>query len=151
VLYAFTGVADGALPYAGVTRDVAGNLYGTTGYGGAIRCENGLGCGVAFRLDPAGTQTVLHTFTAGSDGANPTGRLIRDSQGNLYGTAFAGGSGYGTVFKLTRAGELTALHTFNGSDGSQPTGGLLFRNGTLYGTASAGGTYGAGVVFEIQP
>jgi uncharacterized repeat protein (TIGR03803 family) len=111
ILYSFTG-ADGAGPYAGVVRDDAGNLYGTTTYGGGggPKCGSGYGCGVVFKLDTTGHETVLHTFTGGSDGANPFAGLIRDSAGNLYGTAYQGGNlncvnsggfGCGVVFKVT--------------------------------------------------
>ena len=99
VLYSFTGGADGGNPTAGVIRDSAGNLYGTTNIGGAP----GMGYGVVFELDMAGTETVLHTFTGGAGGANPVGGLIRDTAGNLYGTTQDGGSGSGVglVFELT--------------------------------------------------
>src|SRR6202011_268725 len=92
VLYSVTGGGDGALPFAGVIADAAGNLYGTTNGGGAI------GQGTVFQLDPSGTLNVLYRFT-GRDGAIPHGAVIFDAAGNLYGTTHNGGtSGYGTVF-----------------------------------------------------
>jgi uncharacterized repeat protein (TIGR03803 family) len=96
ILYTFTGGADGGYPEAGVIRDSAGNLYGTGALGGTS------GHGVVFKLDTAGTLTVLHSFTGGADGGTPTGGLVRDSAGNLYGTTSAsGGCGYcGVVFKI---------------------------------------------------
>lgn len=99
VLYKFTGGDDGANPSAALIRDPAGNVYGTTVSGGAS------GMGVVFMLSPTGQQTVLHSFTGGSDGANPYGALLRDSEGNLYGTTYGGGStacsgGCGVVFRL---------------------------------------------------
>jgi uncharacterized repeat protein (TIGR03803 family) len=112
-LYAFTGGTDGAFPFSGLVRDSAGNLYGTTGGGGntGSSCPNGsLGCGVVFKLSPSGTETVLYSFTGGTDGALPFyAVLLRDPSGNLYGTTFLGGSyagscaphGCGVVFKLT--------------------------------------------------
>jgi uncharacterized repeat protein (TIGR03803 family) len=105
VLYAFTGGPDGGLPLGGLVRDGAGNLYGTTYSGGnATECTGG--CGVVFKLDTTGTETVLHTFTGGADGSNPAASLLLDSSGNLYGTAYQGGtgcngSGCGVVFKIT--------------------------------------------------
>ena len=96
VLYSFTGGDDGDSPQSGVTRDSAGNLYGTTYRGGAA------GAGVVYKLDTAGNETVLHSFTGGADGSTPYAGVILDSAGNLYGTTFYGGkySG-GVVFKLT--------------------------------------------------
>jgi uncharacterized repeat protein (TIGR03803 family) len=96
VLHRFTGGADGAKPFAGLVRDAAGNLYGTTGYGG-VRDK-----GTVFKLDTTGNETVLHSFT-GPDGQLPFHGLIRDAAGNLYGTTVLGGaSNSGTVFKLSR-------------------------------------------------
>jgi uncharacterized repeat protein (TIGR03803 family) len=108
VLYTFTGGADGGNPYAGLIRDSAGNLYGTTEYGGTARgglCFTGGGCGVVFELDTTGTETVLYSFTGGADGSNPEASLIRNSAGNLYGTASGGGisgngAGNGVVFRI---------------------------------------------------
>ena len=157
VLYSFGG-SDGANPAAGVIFDAKGNLFGTTYYGGAS------GNGVVFKVHPNGTkstETVLHTFTGGDDGANPEADLILDANGNLYGTTFNGGaSGYGVVFKVhpngTKSTE-TVLHTFTGgADGAYPEAGLIFdAKGNLYG-GTAGGGYsqgfaGEGVVFKLRP
>jgi uncharacterized repeat protein (TIGR03803 family) len=96
ILHSFTGEGDGAYPYAGLTRDAAGNFYGTANHGGTH------GNGVVFKLSPSGTETVLHSFTGGADGGPPSAGLVRDPAGNLYGTTANGGaSGYGVVFKLT--------------------------------------------------
>ena len=100
VLYSFTGGADGSNPQAGVIRDSAGNLYGTTANGGV-----GGYSGAVFKLDTADKETVLYIFSGGADGSNPTAGVIGDSGGNLYGTTSLGGiapwpSGYGVVFKL---------------------------------------------------
>jgi uncharacterized repeat protein (TIGR03803 family) len=111
VLYTFKGGKDGALPYSGLVRDTAGNLYGTTAAGGSSNCA--LGCGTVFKLDHRGNETVLYTFSGGSDGANPYADLLRDPAGNLYGTAQYGGefncsvgsSGCGVVFKLDKHGH----------------------------------------------
>ena len=103
VLHNFTGGTDGGYPPAGLIADSQGNLYGTTGYGGASDA------GVVFKLAPDGAYTVLHTFTV-TDGVYPPASLIADSQGNLYGTTSYGGvSGYGVVFKLTDTGFVTAV------------------------------------------
>jgi uncharacterized repeat protein (TIGR03803 family) len=102
VLHAFSGGTDGAFPYGGVVRDAAGNLYGTTSAGGNTGCGGG-GCGTVFKLDKQGNETVLYTFTGGTDGGTPYAGLIRDRAGILYGTAFIGGAtGNGVVFKVSR-------------------------------------------------
>jgi len=98
VLYSFCAMVnctDGGGPLAGVFRDAAGNLYGTTSGGGAS------GLGTVFKLDATGTETVLHSFT-GPDGKSPYAGVVQDSAGNLYGTTYLGGAyGYGVVFKIT--------------------------------------------------
>ena len=112
VLYSFCSVpncADGENPLFGrLVRDAAGNLYGTTAFGGSHRNCNGDACGVVFKLDQSGRETVLHSFTGGADGADPKAGLTIDAAGNLYGTAGYGGDtkcdppyGCGTVFKIT--------------------------------------------------
>jgi len=136
VLYSFTGGVDGANPYAGVTLDSAGNLYGTTYQGGAANL------GVVFKVDLSGQETVLHTFTGVLDGANPYGSVIADSQGNLYGTTFAGGSVFnaGVIYKLDAAGNETILYTFQGTThpGGPRAGVVRDTAGNLYGTAMGG-------------
>jgi uncharacterized repeat protein (TIGR03803 family) len=88
VLYQFAGGADGRYPNAGVVLDGAGNLYGTTEYGGDFSCPGS--CGVVYKIDPAGHETVLRTFT-GADGAVPTAGVVLNA-GNLYGTTLFGGT-----------------------------------------------------------
>jgi uncharacterized repeat protein (TIGR03803 family) len=155
VLYTFTGGADGAYPPAGVVGDSAGNLYGTTTYGGTG--EGGLsveGFGLVYKLDPGGQETVLYSFTGGADGSNPYAGVIRDSAGNLYGTAVGGGSaGWGVVYKLDRAGQETVLYNFTGgADGGDPLAGVIRdAAGNLYGTTHAGGKKYGGVIFKIRP
>ncbi|MFZ0311870.1 MAG: choice-of-anchor tandem repeat GloVer-containing protein [Candidatus Korobacteraceae bacterium] len=165
VLHSFAGGRPGADPYSGLTMDRAGNLYGTTAYGGLTgSCFEGLGCGTVFKLTRAGsgwTLNPLYTFLGGNDGAFPEARVILGSDGSLYGTTAGGGggtcttvyySGCGTVFKLIPAatacrGALcpwteTVLYRFTGSaDGANPFyGDLVFDHaGNLYGTASIGG------------
>jgi len=96
VLYDFcsqTGCADGEGPIAGpLVMDASGNLYGTTYFGGAYRNCNGDGCGVVFKLDSTGNETVLHSFTGGPDGAFPWAGVTSDRKGNLYGTTVYGGA-----------------------------------------------------------
>jgi uncharacterized repeat protein (TIGR03803 family) len=151
VLYSFIGGADGALPEAGLTRDKEGNLYGATAYGGDLSAFFGLGCGVVFKLDSTGNETVLYRFTCGADGSQPRAVLVRDKAGNLYGTTEIGGTfGYGVVFKLDRTGKETVLHTFTGADGLQVDAGLIRdAEGNLYGTTVGGGASGDGVVFKL--
>jgi uncharacterized repeat protein (TIGR03803 family) len=152
LLHSFAGTPDGVNPFAGLLMDAAGNLYGTTYYGGT----NG-GFGTVYKLTAKGKLTLLHSFAGMPDGQNPYARLIRDSAGNLYGTTFYGGtSGYGSVFELTAAGKLTILHSFSGSaDGGHPIAGLILdKAGNLYGTTSDGGDLkcgfsGCGTVFKI--
>jgi len=148
VLYNFTGGADGYQPLGILARDGAGNLYGTTQYGGTAKA------GVIFKVDNLGNETVLYSFSGGSDGKYPMAGLIGDAAGNIYGTTEYGGvSGSGTVFKLDRTRRLTVLHSFTGgsSDGQTPTGGLLRdSSGNLYGTTQYGGASSHGTVFKID-
>jgi len=160
VLHSFTGSGgDGANPVAPLIRDAAGNLYGTTEYGGLFggAC-GGNGCGIVFKIDPSGKETVLYSFTAeNGDGMNPWQGLVRDSAGTLYGTTLEGGAfGGGTAFQLNSAAKETVLHSFNpnsiSGDGCFPLGGSLVRDslGNLYGTTEAGGSQGAGTVFRLD-
>ena len=150
VLYSFTGGADGGIPYAGVIRDPAGNLYGTTAQAGA------LGWGVVFKLDTTGHETVLYTFTGGADGADPLAGVILDSAGNLYGTTYQGGAANaGVVFKLDTTGHETVLYSFctlsGCADGDFPNAGVIRDTaGNLYGTTTDGGASGFGVVFKLD-
>jgi len=150
---------DGAYPSAGLIIDADGNLFGTTAGGGAYSTCIG-GCGTVFELAKtksgyADAPTILVDFN-GPDGANPTAGLIFDADGNLFGTASAGGaSGYGTVFEIakTRQGYAdtpTTLVSFDGSNGVDPTSSLIFnKKGDLLGTTFNGGPYGVGTVFKI--
>jgi uncharacterized repeat protein (TIGR03803 family) len=162
-----TDCTDGQFPVAGLIMDGFGNLYGTTQFGGSTGCVNGSahGCGIVFKLAPDGTETVLHSFTGGTDGQSPHAGLIEDRSGNVYGTTqFGGGTscvngsanGCGTVFKLAPDGTETVLHSFcsqtNCADGQFPVAGLSMDGaGNLYGTTSYGGANGDGTVFSINP
>ena len=149
VLHIFTGGTDGANPYSALIRDPAGNLYGTASRGGNTNS------GTAFKLDPGGNFTVLHSFGGtGQDGAVPYAALIRDAAGNFYGTTMAGGRyRFGTVFKLDPAGNETVLYAFTGgADGQSPWANVVMdKNGNLFGTTAFGGVYGDGTVFELDP
>jgi uncharacterized repeat protein (TIGR03803 family) len=155
VLYSFTGGNDGGGPAAGLIRDAAGNLYGTTAGGGSS------GQGAVFKIDTTNHETVLYSFTGGSDGGSPLARLVRDVAGNLYGTTSQGGIGCapvgcGTIFKIDPSNHETTIYSFTGgSDGASSMAGLLMdATGNLYGTAYQGGGIcnapGCGTVFEFQ-
>jgi len=148
ILYSFTGGADGANPIGALVRDASGNLYGTTNAGGAN------GVGAVFELSKGGTETVLHSFARnGIDGWGPWATLLRDKNGNLYGTAeYGGANGGGTVFELTPEGTETLLYSFgaNATDGYFPNPELVRdANGNFYGTTYAGGVNGVGTVFKL--
>src|SRR5438874_7594296 len=154
VLYSFTSGADGGEPYKGVTLDREGNLYGTAVAGGSGSCEGG--CGVVYKLTNSGgtwTQTVIHAFTGGNDGSGAGARVTVDPSGNVYGMTPTGGTyGAGTIYKIHPQGSswnFRVIHTFTGgADGSSGSAGRMFLSQRrLYGAATSGGNYGAGVVF----
>jgi uncharacterized repeat protein (TIGR03803 family) len=168
-LYTFQDRSDGMYPQSTLLRDGAGDLFGTTLEGGSFNgadCQD-QGCGTVFELKPDGTKLTLYTFQGGSDGWSPTGALIADQSGNLYGTTEAGGDttcdggtlGCGTVFKLAPDGTETQLHAFHGGsgDGSGPEGGVIAdAAGNLYGTTGGSGSCpflqtGCGTVFRLAP
>lgn len=162
VVYSFgkSGAGDGRVPASGLTRDAAGNLYGTTQFGGSEQppCPALEGCGMLFKIDPSGNETILFTFTGKRDGGQPVGGLILDSKGNLYGTATEGGkqcpdATCGMVFEISQAGKEKVLHAFTGAptDGYLPMSTLLFRRGIFYGTTFFGGTSDHGTIFQIVP
>jgi uncharacterized repeat protein (TIGR03803 family) len=158
-----------------VIADGQGNLYGTTLGGGQHgNCNDDGACGVVFKLIPnqdgSWTESPFYSFQGGADGANPSG-LLRDSQGNFYGTTSTGGACQygpycGTVYKLDSAANKTTLWNFTGgTDGIAPGFGSLVmdQQGSLYGTTSSGGDFsatnpactvyglGCGVVFKLTP
>ncbi len=161
VLYEFTGGADGGTPYDALVIDSKGNLYGTTSVGGSS------GMGTVFELTRGTggtwTETVLHSFAGGSDGAYPHAGLVLKGN-SLYGTTLQGGTGAacgyfgngscGTVFKLTHSKTSwmeSVLYSFTGGgDGGYPYGGVVFdKHGNLYGTTFQNGSTGDGTVFEL--
>jgi len=164
VVYSFTGGADGANPtYGDLTIDRAGNVYGTTYTGGntAGNCSGSApGCGVVFELSPSGggwTESVLHTFQW-DDGAFPYAGITFDNNGNIFGTAEAGGTSVGgVIYELTPSGSgwtETVLHNFSDFDegGGQAYGGLISdSSGNLYGATSVGGQNTGGEAYELSP
>jgi uncharacterized repeat protein (TIGR03803 family) len=145
IVHNFTGGSDGGAPDDGFTMSPTGILFGTASTGGAS------GYGVVFAVLAKGNMKVLHSFAGGSDGATPNGRVIRNTDGVLFGTTTAGGaSGLGTVFRLAGTKE-TVLYSFaGGTDGAVPQAALIMdAAGNLYGTTSAGGPAGNGTVFEL--
>jgi uncharacterized repeat protein (TIGR03803 family) len=167
-IYDFTGQSgDGAHPN-GIISDGAGNFYGITIQGGSSNCW----CGAVFKVDSAGNETVLYSFTGqNGDGSfestlpgAPGLNLVLDSAGDIFGVTLSGGnsgcvnnSGCGTVFKLDPAGHETVLHAFGGpQDGKYPANLLMDNSGNLYGTTSEGGTssncaqLGCGTIFKID-
>jgi hypothetical protein len=177
VIYNFQGYqyGDGSSP-GGLVIDQAGNLYGSTGYGGTGDCVllgSKEGCGTVYELSPpqtkggAWTETILYSFQGGNDGYVPDGDLVFDKAGNLYGDAiFGGGKGTtcnalyqycGTVFELSppkqKDGKWTekVLHSFaGGNDGATPDGGLAFDSkGAIYGATSTGGNQGCKTNYSV--
>jgi len=171
VLYNFQGWPDAQNPsYGGLIMDAQRNLYGATVNGGYYKrtCHYGgrhgpHTCGTVFEVTPTGSEKVLYMFAGPPDGLSPWGGVIRDAQGNLYGTtelggAYGGAYGYaygcGTVFKLTPTGVETVLHSFcsSSADGAFPRGDLVLdAQGNLYGTTGRGGSQGRGTVFQLTP
>jgi uncharacterized repeat protein (TIGR03803 family) len=161
VLYSFQDGTDGGEPNGFLTMDSAGNLYGATISGGKLSaCSSDGGCGVIFKVDASGRETVLYTFQGGADGAIPNASFLMDAKGNLYSTTNFGGdlscnnnpfyAGCGVVFEVTTAGIERVLHTFKGKDGANPTLGLVQdAKGNFYGTTEYGGAYNLGTVFEL--
>lgn len=154
VVHSFGMGTDGAQPIGGVVLDSLGNFYGTTSLGGTY------GNGTVFEEKRSGlkwTESVIYSFTGGSDPINPAAGITLDAQGNLYGTASLGGAnGDGAVYKLSRSSSgwsETVLYNFEGqSDGQNPVGGVVIdKAGNLHGTTFDGGINGGGTVYELSP
>ncbi|HTW53383.1 MAG TPA: choice-of-anchor tandem repeat GloVer-containing protein [Stellaceae bacterium] len=165
ILYSFcakVNCTDGANPTTVLIADASGNLFGTTGGGGAN------GRGTVFEIAKIGDSyatmpTILYSFCAKTnctDGAEPSGRLIADANGNLFGTTeFGGANDRGVVFEIANTANgysdfPTILYDFCAqsgcTDGEQPRSGLIAdASGNLLGTTNLGGAYGYGTVFEI--
>jgi uncharacterized repeat protein (TIGR03803 family) len=154
VIHTFTGGADGAIPMSDLIIDAAGNLYGTTWFGGGLGSCRPIGCGVAFRLSQTSTgwhETVLYNFHAVYDYYPLPSGLVMDASGNLYGTT------YEAVFELspTASGPWTET-TLSGLIGAQygastPSSLTLDAAGNLYGTTEMSGANNLGTVFELSP
>jgi uncharacterized repeat protein (TIGR03803 family) len=162
-LYRFKGNTDGLRPAGGLLA-FRGLLYGTT-IGGGVLASGRPAHGTIYSIDPStGKESVVYRFAGGADGSNPEGNLLAFG-GMLYGTTEIGGGpgckrlGCGTVFAFDpSSGSERVLHRFTGTDGRFPEAGLIVANGTLYGTASAGGVrhgagcfLGCGTVFAVDP
>jgi uncharacterized repeat protein (TIGR03803 family) len=150
-LHSFDGGNDGAMPYAGLIRDEAGNLYGTTVSGGSS------GYGTIFELTPKGEETVLYSFAGyPGDGTFPYAGLVAGKNGNLYGTTWQGGrnceGGCGTIYRLKQNSTEKVIYSFAGEpDGANPSyGTIIEKNGDLYGTTESGGNAGFGTIFKAS-
>ena len=151
VLHAFKGSPDGNTPAAALFMDARGNLYGTTVDGG-----NSYNLGTVFEVRRGGTERILYRFGPPLDhaGARPQSRVIRDAEGNLYGTTEEGGlHDSGIVFEISKDGKKKVLHNFcstsDCSDGAYPNDLIMDAKGNLYGTAFGGGVNKNGTVFMI--
>jgi uncharacterized repeat protein (TIGR03803 family) len=148
VLYTFNGLGDGSLPRGTLVRDHAGNLYGVASNGGIQggSCPRTFGCGVIFKLDNTGKETILYSFTGGSDGTAAS-VLVADAVGNLYGGTDDGGtSKLGTLFKLNADGSQTVLYDFTCNSVCGPDALTLDRAGNFYGVSGRGD----GTVFKLD-
>lgn len=148
-VHLFTGGADGYNPEinSNLITDNSGNLYGVAAHGGDYNS------GVVYKIDSMNNETILYSFKGGDDGSSPTGNLVLDSSGNLYGeTSNGGASGNGTIFQLNISGTKQTLYSFKGgtSDGVNPFGGLIEgQDGNLYGVANSKVNMFGGVIFKI--
>lgn len=153
ILHLFSGnfgsTPDGANPAAGLILASDGDFYGTTTAGGAS------GDGTVFQMTPAGTVSLLHSFTGSSDGRMPMGALVQASDGNLYGTCYSGGAnGQGTAFRISPKGTFTKIYDFSEATeniGNLPRAGLIqASDGNLYGTAWEGGAFTVtGTIYQL--
>lgn len=154
-LHNFTGGSDGRYPSVGLIQDLAGHIYGTTAGGGDASSD-----GVVFKLNTAGMETVLHTFSGNPDGEAPYAPLAWGEAGSLYGvTSYggtnsncSGGSGCGTVFKIGAAKKETVLYNFTGgSDGCGPEQDFVRdTSGSVYGTTTGYGCSNNGTIFKVD-
>jgi uncharacterized repeat protein (TIGR03803 family) len=157
VLHTFTGSSDGVYP-SPLIRDAEGNLYGTAEAGGNTLCD--FGCGLVFKIPPAGNFTDLYDFTAGNNGVYPIAGVVQDKTGNLYGTTQGSGFfGLSVLFKLTRDGKEISYDP-TGSIGDLASPLALDEKGNAYGESPYGGTpncgwdrneLGCGTLFKMTP
>ena len=150
-VFSFNGL-DGEAPGAGLFRDAAGNLYGTTEFGGPNSCGPDTGCGTVFQLNKTGNKIRYYSFD-GTDGEIPESPLVEVS-GSLFGTTSFGGTlDFGTIYKMNALGKETVLYSFQGaSDGCDPEPGLTVDSkGNLYGATSGGSCNGSGTAaYELD-
>ncbi|HJU07620.1 MAG TPA: choice-of-anchor tandem repeat GloVer-containing protein [Rhodanobacteraceae bacterium] len=152
ILYSFEDAADGGYPGPVTVDPATGDVYGSSYI---FLIDGQPECGQIYKLAANGAFTLLHVFTCGS-GTGAISQLLRDLQGNLYGTEEYGGSidGYGAIFKIGADGSFTVLHTFNGTDGADVVGGVVRdRAGNLYGVTRTGTTEatGGGTIYKLAP
>lgn len=167
-VYMFKGVPNGATPRSALVRDAEGNFYATTEEGGNPDCEFDppKGCGIIFKIDKSGKESVVHVFT-GPDGEDAgdwgiPAPLVLDQDGNLYGTTPFGGIGIGncgggsepcgTVYKLDTSGNLIVLYTFTGGMDGAVVHSEIARDdaGNIYGTTTSGGQHDGGTIFMLD-
>jgi uncharacterized repeat protein (TIGR03803 family) len=145
-LYSFTDGNNGANPHARLVQGTNGNFYGTTDSGGTN------GYGTIFKMTSGGVVSFLHSFTGGSDGADPQTGLTQGADGNFYGASYQGGANsFGSIYKMAPNGAVTAVYEFTGSaDGAYPYADLVQgKDGHFYGTTLEGGANGYGTVFGL--
>jgi uncharacterized repeat protein (TIGR03803 family) len=154
VLHRFGSGQDGSQPIGGVVLDSAGAVYGTNNLGGAS------GNGAVFEVSRSGqiwNESLIYSFTGGTDAVNPVAGVTLDPSGNLYGTtSFGGANGVGAIYQLVHSEQgwrESVIYSFQGlSDGQNPVGGLILdQAGDLYGTTFDGGDNGGGTVYELTP
>jgi uncharacterized repeat protein (TIGR03803 family) len=160
VLHAFAAGSDGAVP-SPLIRDAQGNLYGTTRFGGITSCGEDT-CGTVFKVDSSGKETVLYSFTGGSNGTDPVAGLVRDAKGNLYGTTQGNGfiGGAAVVFKVEPDGQETSFDIASPNACCFDSPLAVDAQGNLYGMSPFGGVpncglvkgqLGCGTLFKLSP
>jgi uncharacterized repeat protein (TIGR03803 family) len=145
LLHVFHGADGGDPESAPLVMDSNGNLFSTTAFGGAS------GFGTVYKIDRKNNETVLHSFTGGTDGEDPFAGLVLGSDGNFYGTAVYGGTnGFGTAFRVTRGGQFSVFYQFQGGTKASQPGRLLAGKNQLYGTAAGAAPFFGGTVFQLD-
>jgi uncharacterized repeat protein (TIGR03803 family) len=137
-----------------VTQGIDGNLHGVASSGQFDK-------GTIFEATTSGSLTALYKFCPGlsgcSDGATPSGPLVPDAAGILYGSTNWGGNysncslGWGVIFQIASGGQLKVIHSFDSSDGTEPSGIVLGAGRNLYGTTASGGANNGGTIFRLSP
>lgn len=158
IVFRFTDKEHGWFPNGGLIFDQAGNLYGTTSLGGDLTCNPPNGCGIVFKINSKGEETMVHGFSGSNgDGMLPETGLSPGPNGHLLGTTSEGGHsvpncefGCGTVFDVTPAGKVIVIYSFANADGMMPLAPVYWDGaGHVYGTTFEGGDGAAGTVFEL--